>query len=432
MDEFLKTFKDNLENRPEPPIDPKVFQDFKEKLVRQEDGHKKRTAGWWWIWPFLLLVLFFANAVFFFHLKESYQNLQKVELQKDTITQIKIIYRTDTIFSTPLFSQAFVGTVDHFPTNRFNRVNPVRIGTNYPNNSPMVPISGYLERYYQKDLHHWNYLSNKLTSYLYNTEPSNPVEDLTQLPASAQDLSSAPVAKLSTLFPPAVSSEIHRMATLKMPSYFPVKMSKPAINPIRQFRPKGLKGGLTASYDQPFGPNFQDQYAYSIGVRMLVEFHAPIRLQLEASYLDLRYKSDQMGDTFGVPELPSPSIDYAFHEASIFQPAMQYTLGLQYIFRTSKKWAPFFGIGYGAIALQTAEVKYNFEKDMSVTDELILPMDVTRDRRLNGVLNLNTGLEFRVSDHFHWQLEGNYYSGGNSQILIPKLLGIKTAILYRF
>ena len=113
MDDFLKQFKDNLDNQPEPVFEQKDWQSLNNRLNEQR---QKRPFTTWLLWvltPMFLMSLL-ANG---FQFKERVTTSQKMAflesrfdsvvrhtlvVQVDTVYKINTTYQRDTVYKTKI------------------------------------------------------------------------------------------------------------------------------------------------------------------------------------------------------------------------------------------------------------------------------------------------------------------------------------------
>ncbi|MCB0643023.1 MAG: hypothetical protein KDC44_15345, partial [Phaeodactylibacter sp.] len=90
MDNFFEHLKDNLEQRPEPAYEVRLW-DRLQKEMDQEQQPRKRSALWWWLLVFAFLMLG-SNAFLYRELRQANAHISKLELAIDTVYRTKIVY----------------------------------------------------------------------------------------------------------------------------------------------------------------------------------------------------------------------------------------------------------------------------------------------------------------------------------------------------
>jgi hypothetical protein len=197
-------------------------------------------------------------------------------------------------------------------------------------------------------------------------------------------------------------------------------------------RPKGFRLGLTAGWAYPFSEDLKSQGGFSTGLEAAVEFSPNIRMWASAAYSNVHFVADRMGDDIGIPVVVPPSDDFIFVEAETPQPSLEYGVGMQYVFNTSRKWKPFLGVGYGAVSILPYEVVYDFE-NQSLGVEWSLEKNVNRSEFLTNLLLLRAGFEYEISKNWHWQLRASYRAHfENTGFQSPDMLGIQGGLMRRF
>ena len=152
---------------------------------------------------------------------------------------------------------------------------------------------------------------------------------------------------------------------------------------------------------------------------------------IDFSYLQLHLETENMEGEFGIPSIPLPNDDYTFENATTDQPLLQYSVGMQYLFRSNKKLRPFLGAGISVISPQPYEVEYDYE-DLA-GNEIIVPRDYSSQGIYSNQWIIKTGLEYQFGKKWSGQIEGFYRARLEQENNItPNILGINSRLLYQF
>lgn len=399
MDDFYQSFKDNLENRPEPPFEEKDWQALEKRLTAKS---KKPMAGliWWLLVPLLLLPLLFTNLYFYQELKTANAKIDRLQFQRDTIYITQTIIQRDTIYQK-----------QHI--------------TNKNSTSPVTPIAFQLPA-----------LPNFTDNVSYVS-----IEKIwsAQFPPSISYASTPQQqSEITTidLFDPIPTQHGHflDLQMRNLPSdieLIPItsRKKRPLWNLVK---PKGVQAGINGGVFLPLNSDLNPSLGLVWSIQANVKFSQRLRLRLNMAYLVAQFESKQMDERLGIPIIPSPGETYTFEKASITQPALQYSGGLQYFFFSRRKWKPYIGIGYGLNTLQSYQIKYKFEEENTET-ESITERKIEQGKTIKNLLLFQLGFEKTFGKRWHWYVEGNYrHQLGEKEATISNLIGIRTGLLYSF
>ena len=105
---------------------------------------------------------------------------------------------------------------------------------------------------------------------------------------------------------------------------------------------------------------------------------------------------------------------------------------MQYFFNANGNWKPFVGIGFAALPLVSYKIGYEFE-DLSTQEDWDLENEWTIDELGRQFLVLRTGLAYKISDHWHLLVQGDYRNNLKSNKLMPPPTAtLQTGLRYRF
>ena len=405
MDDLFKNIKDNLGNRPEPTFDKKAWQDMEKRLDKKPWHGGGQFA---WALPVALAVLFMSNLFFFKKLNDANEKISKIELRADTIFQTKYIYQYDTLYRERVETQyvTLAPEVRHFYVSSNNFIA-----------SESKPNSNYAPATFSEMKYLFDDSSNEnSTSLAQNNSQSNSLKEVSFL--------------TSDMSPLTYESSEMRLSLLDIPTEQKRK-KRPFQKLASELQPIGFQLGMIAGLAYPQHANVAETNGLAFGIHGAVVFSKNIRLWGEASRYNVEFKSEEMGNSLGIPEVETPD-DFEFVEASVNQPFYQYVLGLQYLFNTKKKWNPYFGIGYTFASMQSYEVSYDFEHLVDDVEMSIEEMNERNDMIWNMFL-LNGGFEGKLSKHIGLQFEGYYrWNGNKTGLLVTDILGLRGKLLYHF
>lgn len=182
----------------------------------------------------------------------------------------------------------------------------------------------------------------------------------------------------------------------------------------------------------PFGSGVDYKSGYSIGLHSALEFSPKLRMWANAAFYKTLFLTNRMGEDIGVPIATAPSAEYQFVQAEVLQPFIQYSAGMQYLFRSKHRLKPFVGIGLGAISLLPYDAIYEFQ-NTSLGVEWNLDRTIQRKGLITNFLVLPIGLEYGFSMRWNGQLQANYrYNWKGNGVQSPDLLEIQAGLMYRF
>nr|MBP6827673.1 outer membrane beta-barrel protein [Saprospiraceae bacterium] len=233
----------------------------------------------------------------------------------------------------------------------------------------------------------------------------------------------------------------HTIPASRAPTFLPdelivkpmvAKRKKTARYYLHEMRPKEFRLGVEGGWCYPFSKNLTRQSGYSAGLQATARFSPNLEMWLDAGYYKMRFETDSMYDDIGVPVVTPPSDEFTFIKAEVPVPFLQYSAGMQYLFRAGHKWRPFLGVGYGAVLLLPSEVIYEFQ-NKALGIEWSFDQEANRREWQTDFLLLRVGFEYELSKHWNWQLRANYRASlGDSKLHTPPLLGIQGGLGYRF
>ena len=454
MDDFYKKIKDNIKNRPEPEFHENAWQRMQERMQQQtvspvvrDNRFNKRTVL---LLALLLLSSALLNLWLFSRLNNPQNAIQQIYThQIDTILKTNVIYQRDTIFLngnniTKVIQPQYSNSKNHnkiFYQTRYNSSRKLFANLNpsaYNINNPFS-ISELTDSKNKSDSP-WNIY--KTTPFSKITFANNALGLRGKAGADVNvkqpiNYNKIPLEYLATLplenliynqdAPNDISDRLAAMKQIKEQN----KKKKLAYH-LYQMRPKSIALGFNG------GTIFSTQNILSLktglitGLEADIIFSENLRLFTEFSYTISHYKKDQMGDKFGIPVTPSPSDDFEFFEARVELPAIQYSVGLEYLFTTKNKARPYIGIGVNAMSTLPYEVQYEFQKGIDDL-ELLVDKELKKKTLISNQLLIKFGLEYPLKNKWSLNFTSFYrYNLKDNDFGPPNSIGLKTGLLYHF
>ena len=418
MDDLFKNIKDNLENRPEPSFDERAWQDMENRLDKKTWYGAALFA---WALPLALAALFLTNIFFFKKLNDANKKISNIELRADTIYQTNYIYEYDTIYRQRVEKEYVVmgqqRRVEYF--------------------SSQSPYFDYPSEYYSQRSSLRNTTQNRMTfadlQYMFaDDQHENEASLLVKNPQVEENIglhvSPFLTSNYSLLDVPA---EDVKLAYLAIPAE-QRKKKRPFQKLGTSLQPTGFEAGILGGFAFPQHDQVAETKGFSVGAYGSISFFDNFRMWAEASYYNVEFKSEEMGESLGIPEIEVPDDDYEFYEASVHQPFMQYTFGLQYIFAPKNKWRPYLGVGYTFASMLPYEVSYDFHH---ITDDIELSIEesINRKESISNMVLFNGGIEGNLSDRIGIKLEGYFRWNGNQEgLIVTNVYGIRSLLFYKF
>jgi Outer membrane protein beta-barrel domain len=444
MEDLFKQFRDNLENRPEPKLEERDWQDMQARLKLNARTRPTAFAWWWMVVPFMLLMTG-SNAFFFWQWKNAEQQVTSLRLRHDTVFHTRVVYTTDTVYRTRVIRERVVEYQNTYRPGRSN------ILAGAGELSVSENKKGLIDKQISKgeDLSTGQKVKiDLLHSKVQNVETSNNAAGIQSQHRGNNDLTTIstkgelakgkqPIQQYIKPLPIAGINEVKYPKKVLNLAYHgianpPKKYKKSFADHLYMARPKGYQVGLSSGLAHPYARGVDFKSGYSIGGHGVVEFSPSLRLCADAAYFETLFLTDRMGDDIGVPMVAPPSDEYLFLQAEVPQPFFQYSLGMQYLFRSKHRIKPFVGLGLGAISLLPYDVIYEF-KNTTLGVEWNLDQTIHRQGLITNFLVLPVGLEYGISRHWNAQVQATYrYNWKETGVRSPDMFGIQGVLNYRF
>lgn len=423
MDDFFKNIKDNLEDRQEPAFSEGAWRNMEKRL------NKKPWRGipfFTWVLPFVLISLFLSNLFFYKELNKANAKISQLEFKTDTIFKTQCIYHYDTVFSNQVETK-YIAVSSPVRANVYRSTGydfsifELPLGSDWINRTRAPLTFSDLNDLFEGRIQSYGQLvkSQQLSTVQNDESPkSKLLQDFSFLPSKSSNLE--------------YSSNLVGLRNVAIPAEAKKFRKRPVRKFVENLRPNGFRLGINGGLAFPRGKDLAEPEGYFYGIRMEFPFSENLRLWTEVSYFKVNFKTDVVDEKIGIPAPQPPSDLFAFSEAKVVQPFIEYGLGFQYLFYAHKKWKPYLGLGYTAASILPYEIRYDFAH-VSENSELSIDKDVQRDGFISNMLLLNGGVEAKLSKKIHFQLEGYYrWNGSNGGVLIPDILGLKTKLIYKF
>ena len=425
MDDFFKSMRDQLENRPEPEFQESAWDALNSRL---DETHPLpvEPRRYWWTAALLLLLLgsTFCNYLFYSQLKTT-QTAGAKEIriyQTDTVHHTRHVYHTDTVFQTRLVeipaqaAMASLGQQESFYLNRSSFLNlEERFSfSDIPPSLSLFSSSSGLRLFSSGS-------EQRAVTTNYSGEDNASVLNRFTL---FYGLPQA-IAELESPERKAPDTEVGLIAKVEHKKSFGKRL-------IYGLKPKKLHVGPTLGGIYPVHSDLRNRKGFSFGLQAAVSFSSQFRIWAEAAYLRVAYTTTELESLRGVPPITPPSSNYDFVNAGVPQPAFQYSLGVHYSLRNSGKWRPYAALGFSTLTLLPFEVTYKFE-DLVNNLELTLEQKVNRKRQFSQHTLAKLGLETFLNRHWSLQLESIYRMSLETQgATNTNLFGLRVGALYRF
>lgn len=470
MDKFYEQFKKNLDNQPAPDFEEQDWTDMQQRLEQQATTPTKPINYWTWAALALLLGMIGSNWLVFSQLKEANEKISQLETKIDTIVQTTIIYRTDTVFQMVDGEQLTISMQKERLSNLVKKqieesLNKLSYENNIKKITPRKQVS--TNRSTEKnttfnlsdtqpkekqivnttvdnsDLNDFsNNTRREVLTTLKKEKISTPIfedlnisnNDFQKTDLKVKEKQSTETTLLSSLSPS--TSSIYFDKKRPLPAWFEtppiaIQRKKTFQQHIYPMRPRGIEMGATIGIGTATTNNISHLDLNNFGALANIQFGQPWRLWVSATYTSFKYESEKLGEQFGIPIIVPPLDNLELEEAKVSRALWSVDTGLQYNFRTPKKWQPFIGLGLGFNSLVKNKVFYEFEEDNKGEH-------YKENRTLENAKNLpytmlKSGLSYQVIKKWRAQLEGNYmYQIDNNNNQLFHTLNGKFSILYDF
>ena len=413
MEDFFRQFRTNLEQRPEPGFEEQDWQALQKRLD-QADKKRPLPLVWWWL-GLPLLLLTGSNAWFYRALQQANRQIATLEIRRDTILQTQVVHMTDPIYRTHVVRERIV---EYLPAVFANRSEPAS-GRPTDRSGEPHPAAAAAEQ------------NRAVSLSLGGTETSSKPAD--NASRNQNTLDNEPVTSTldPLLFPNRYLTHAPTFTLEEVPTPV-IKRKKTFRQQLYTLRPKGFQMGITGGWAYPISQDLHRQRGSSMGLQAAVEFSPSLQLWLDALYFNVRFETDRMDPSIGVPVVPPPTDNFTFIKAELPQPSFQYALGMQHLFFPGRPLRPLIGLGYGVVSLLPYEISYDFE-DQALGIEFIFEKQVPRTGLLTDFGLLRIGADYQLSRHWNAQLRATYRSNLEATGLqSPKMLGLQGGLNYRF
>lgn len=421
MDEFYKKLKNNLEQRPEPVFEERVWQRMENSL--EQEGDKPFPLAWWAIAAATLLLLG-TNFYWWKYSQAIYTNGETSTIMIDTIYQTKVVYQIDTIYKERVIREIIeVNTFTneaYASTNRslsnFNKEDWQGVFQQPIATSILKPsVIDNKDLSIGQQLANWKTLKTTRTiGEEWTNTVKEPLAELTK-----KDL--LPLKSLITkdLVPVKIEAASH-------------KNSRTIGTYLYAMRPKGLVIGINSGWAKLLDENINYQIGYNYGMAIDVLFSDHWGLWTGINFYRNNFETQVMDVSIGVPPIELPTDNLVFEKAKVPQAIWEYSAGLQYNWWRDRKWQPFLGAGYGVLNLRPYEIVYEFE-DESTNSEVEVERSFDESDLLKDFLLFRAGMSYVLSEHWSVLLRGNYRTQINGEVVkYPNSWSVQGGINYKF
>ncbi|MBK7938913.1 MAG: hypothetical protein IPJ82_18385 [Lewinellaceae bacterium] len=421
MQNFLKQFRNHIENRPEPSFREEDWQGLQKRLDQQKKKHRSGFA-WWVVLP-LLFLLMGSNTFWYLKLQKAETKIYTIENQKDTIIRTQIVFHTDTVYITRTIRE---------------KIKP----------SPALSASSGLASMLAPDSREINYSHEQLLpgkpsgssgGRLVPSSTPPGLANVTNRPQktgkSENYLDNQPfttdLPKIEPIWPEL--AQVDDSGLREIPISLPVSTKKKTFRQqLYAWRPKGFRLGASGGLVHPFQNEVDQQGGISVGLQGIIEFSPALQMWVDVTYFRLRFETNQMNESFGVPVVSPPSDDFVFLKAEAPQPSLQYSIGVQYLFNSGKRFRPFAGAGYSVVSLLPYEVVYEFQ-NTALGIDWSFDKSINRREVITDLLLLRAGFEYELFHRWNGQVfAAQRLPLGKTSFQSPPMLSIQAGLNYRF
>ncbi len=415
MEDFLKQFRKNLEDHPEPLYNERDWHDMARRL--DHDSQKPtRPFAWWWAAAALAFLLLGSNILFFREIREANQKLAVLETRVDTVYNTRVVYMTDTVY---MNNNEYASTVTTGHSAKQKSAYENKWKSTILDFAHVFNPSSTITDPYSKP--------NDNTVAAYWQQAQNEKFSNREIPIDwrNKDISFVEMLGLNQL------DIDDPNLTLNDAGPFDKKQKKNLRYYLYHMQPKSFSAGLLGGWVYPFTDKIVTEQGYSFGLEGNTWLSPNLNLWINASFSNYQFQSDTMDITLGVPKKVFED-DEIFIDADGKRPVLQYSMGMQYYFNADKKWRPFLGMGIASAQLLSYNINYEyFDKNTNVE------MDVKQKingRQLNSTFALlHAGIEYKITDQWSWQLRTGYRAHfAETNFHSPKLFNVLTGVNYHF
>lgn len=422
MEDFYKTFKDNLENRPEPAFNERAWQTMQSQLDAL-DQSKSRVVVWPW-WSYAMLALLplsiFLNAWLFMQRSDEPTRFPKEAsmtlLQPDTVIQTKLVYQRDTIVQVRIIREQ-VERANHYANS-------------------WLPA---LEQNLQKQFDRFGQTALSMSDSGIPTDQQAGTQFSTKqlLEALRQDIGAGekPVDQgLALLSQPQLSISMDQSSAEPNMQGLPISAFHYTPPPLwHQLQPEGATIGAGFGLLIPTTAEMEDPHAIQRAVTLKLRMPNKWAVWGEFGLLDIRYILPDVGASYEIAPAESPADNFEFREVKVSQERWHWGAGLAYAF-SSKAGAgrPTLGVGYNALGYKPYEVFYKFQ-DINTGTEIRVEERVDRQDNPAHYLSFKAGYQWPIGKACLWDLSLDYkYSLGRNKYSNPNLVGITSNFSFQF
>lgn len=248
-----------------------------------------------------------SNAWFYRALEQANRQIATLEIRRDTILQTQVVQMTDTIYRTRVVRERIV---KYLPAGFADRSEPV---SGRPTDRPGEPR-------YAADAAEQNKAVNPSSAGMATS--SQPADNAS---ADQNTLDNEPVTSRldPLLFPNRYLTHAPTFTLEEVPTPV-IKRKKTFRQQLYPLRPKGFQMGITGGWAYPISQDLHRQRGSSMGLQAAVELSPSLQLWLDALYFNVRFETDRMDPSIGVPVVPPPTDNFTFIKAELPQPSFQF------------------------------------------------------------------------------------------------------------
>jgi len=370
MDDFLKQFKENLDQQPTPEYQPADWEKLASRL--DQEGTPSSNSTWGWFLGTMLFLLVGSNFYFFQQLDVANQKLTALEVQIDSTTQnlhsaseSQLNLQSFTPHSnssnnqeksiqTELNITSPASTQKEIPP-RFNTQQSTKIESPLKKNKPLA--------FSNNNISNSEIPSQQIQKEETNSNQYNPIEPQHRQ-HSIPKINISDTSSIQVIQTPAEDLMEESVKSNELPS------------PSAHFWPSQFSIATYAGAGFATNWNFDHSYTLQYGVQAHFHFSSSWSLFTNLDFTHLDYSVSEMDRMLGVTVIQFDQDDLSLQGIDVNRTIRSFDIGLQYQLLRHARLRPLLGASLGSSSLTQNEVRYRF-------------------------LTLNTGQS--MSEKYHWQ-----------------------------
>lgn len=384
MDDFFGQVRSNLTNRSEPEFNKKDWQTLAKRIDNlQTDG---KPPYWWGSVAALGAILIISNILWW------------IQWQKQQDSSYVSTHSVDTVYVTQIVYKDTSTQIDK-NKNSFRHIANPQFATASYSSSPGLNLQYPYIAKTQNELNR----DQNLSSSRYLVSNSIIVNRINSHANGAWTQSG--IIKPVQLFPD-YDLNIPRASDPK-PNRKKYRFWSTVKKSVSKFSPQGLQLGLDGGPLLSLYDEGHSGVGYQTGLIASTKISRRLQVQARIAYLNFRFEAKGLDETPRIPTVSPPSDDYQFIRARVPIQALQYDIGLNYLFRTRHKLRPLVGAGFSFVHYIQESLVYKFRVE-DTGAEWISEESRPNPYPLSHHMYLKVGLDYRLNKKLNWHLHLNY------------------------